>query len=90
MSLLVVDRQREKIHPLARRFRGGGGCQDEGVTVPDGDGAAGLFREFAGFDGQGTTGDLTRYLGCLQSHNRTTSLVDGWGVVATDRCTGRR
>ncbi len=51
--LAVIDREREEIQVFSWLGAGGGGDQDHRVTVLDGDGAAGLLGQFAGFNTKG-------------------------------------
>ena len=44
VPLFVVNRERKEVGTWPRLFRGGGRCQNQGVTVTHGDGAPGLFR----------------------------------------------
>ena len=46
----VIDREREKILAGFGLGRGDRGHEDDGIAQSDGDGAVGLFGQFAGFD----------------------------------------
>ena len=56
-ALLELDREREEVEARAG-IRPVGGAEHQGVTVADGDGAAGEAGEPAGLDGQRATTDL--------------------------------
>ena len=57
--LFVIDGQWEKVDPLAGRFGGHNGGQQDGVPVAYGDGTVGLLGEPTRFEGHGPTGDFS-------------------------------
>ena len=48
--LLIVDGERKKVDPLSSTARHGRDGKENGVPAADGDGAAGLLGQLAGFD----------------------------------------
>ena len=58
--LAVIDGEREPVLAFLDGGGGDGGDEDDGLAAADGDGAVGEFREFAGFDGDGSGADVGR------------------------------
>ena len=61
--LTVIDRQRQKIDPLARVGGTAGRDEHDRVAKADDDGAARLFRELAGFEPECVVADC-EFAGC--------------------------
>ena len=57
-SFLKIDGQRQKIDAVARAFGGGGAGKDRGIAIADENGAVCQTCHFAGFDHEGTTGQV--------------------------------
>ena len=75
-ALLELDREREEVEARAG-IRPVGGAEHQGVTVANGDGAAGEARELAGLDGQRATTDLR--LERVRQGNRSSLTVEEAG-----------